>query len=70
VNCLPTDPWASNMPGLSCPRWALAGVCVAEALPPVDLGPTCESWGWVLDEGFMVMACLRVVVTQCLPSNA
>jgi hypothetical protein len=48
----------------------LAGVCVAEALPPVDLGPTCESWGWVLDEGFMVMALFEGGGDTVFASNA
>lgn len=53
------------MPGLSWPRWAFAGVLVAAALPPVDLGPTCESWGCIFDDGFIAsIVCCSIAPTQ------
>jgi hypothetical protein len=58
VNCFPTEPCWSNRPGLSWPRWAFAGVWVSEAFPPVDLGPTWESWGRVEE---LILGCISLL---------
>lgn len=42
VNCLPIMPWASRALGWGSPTPAVAGVFVAEAMPPVCLAPVLE----------------------------